>query len=109
MFTVLCFLVLIVAAQAVAKGPIQLSVQPFPLGDVNLLEGPFKHAQDLNEKVLLRYEPDRFLAWFRKEAGLKPKAQVYGSWESQQIAGHSLGHYLSACSLMYQATRQAGI
>jgi len=101
---VLYFLILVVAAQAAAQSPIQLSVQPFPLGDVGLLDGPFKHAQDLNEKVLLRYEPDRFLAWFRKEAGLKPKAQVYGGWESQQIAGHSLGHYLSACSLMYQAT-----
>ncbi|MHC4643748.1 MAG: glycoside hydrolase family 127 protein, partial [Planctomycetota bacterium] len=101
---VLYFLILVVAAQAAAQGPNQLSVQPFPLGDVDLLDGPFKDAQDLNEKVLLRYEPDRFLAWFRKEAGLKPKKDVYGGWESQQIAGHSLGHYLSACSLMYQAT-----
>ena len=101
---VLYFLILVVAAQAAAQGPNQLSVQPFPLGNVSLLDGPFKHAQDLNEKVLLRYEPDRFLAWFRKEAGLEPKKDVYGGWESQQIAGHSLGHYLSACSLMYQAT-----
>jgi len=100
----LYLLILIVTMQAAAQGPIQLSVQPFPLGDVGLLDGPFKHAQDLHEKVLLRYEPDRFLAWFRKEAGLEPKAEVYGGWESRQIAGHSLGHYLSACSLMYQAT-----
>ncbi|MHC4187840.1 MAG: beta-L-arabinofuranosidase domain-containing protein, partial [Planctomycetota bacterium] len=100
----ICLLIFAVAVQAASEGLIQPSVQPFPLGDVRLLDGPFKHAQGLNEKVLLRYEPDRFLAWFRKEAGLKPKAEVYGSWESQQIAGHSLGHYLSACSLMYQAT-----
>jgi DUF1680 family protein len=100
----LYLLIFVVAAQAASKGLIQPSVQPFSLGDVSLLDGPFKHAQDLNEKVLLRYEPDRFLASFRKEAGLDPKAEVYGGWESMKIARHSLGHYLSGCSLLYQAT-----
>ena len=49
-------------------------------------------------------EPDRLLAWFRKEAGLAPKAEAYKGWERQTIAGHSLGHYLSACSMMVAAT-----
>lgn len=76
----------------------------FELSDVRLLDGPFKHAQDLDAAYLLKLEPDRFLAWFRKEAGLTPRAAVYGGWESQGVAGHCLGHYLSACSLMYQST-----
>jgi hypothetical protein len=58
----LYLLIFVMAAQAAAQDPILPSVQPFPLGDVGLLDGPFKHAQDLNEKVLLRYEPDRFIA-----------------------------------------------
>ena len=41
---------------------------------------------------------------FRADAGLKPKAKHYEGWESQGIAGHSLGHYLSACAQMYAAT-----
>ena len=69
-----------------------------------MLDGPFKHATDLHREYLLRIEPDRLLAWFRKEAGLEPKAQVYGGWESEKLAGHSLGHYLSACALMYRST-----
>lgn len=100
----LFLLVLIAGLQAAAGGQILSSAQPFPLRDVSLLDGPFKHAQDLQEKSLLRYEPDRFLASFRREAGLDPKAEVYGGWESMKIAGHSLGHYLSGCSLLYQAT-----
>ena len=56
---------------------------------------------------LLKLEPDRLLAWFRKEAGLAPRAAVYGGWESEKLAGHSLGHYLSACALMYRATNDA--
>ena len=77
---------------------------PFQMKDVKLLDGPFKHATELNIQSLLNYEPDRLLAKFRSEAGLKPKAEAYGGWEAMTIAGHSLGHYLSACALMYQTT-----
>lgn len=78
---------------------------PFDPGQVKLLDGPFKHATELNKQVLLdKYEPDRFLAKFRLQAGLKPKAEHYHGWEDDTLAGHSLGHYLSACSLMYSTT-----
>jgi uncharacterized protein len=77
---------------------------PFALSDVRLLEGPFFHARELDKKILLNYEPDRFLSKFYKEAGLKPKAEHYHGWEDETIAGHSLGHYLSACSMMYGST-----
>jgi uncharacterized protein len=77
---------------------------PFQLKDVKLLDGPFKHATELNIQSLLNYQPDRLLAKFRSEAGLKPKAEAYGGWEAMTIAGHSLGHHLSACALMYQTT-----
>lgn len=79
-------------------------VVPFNIKDVKLLDGPYKHATDLNIKILLDYDPDRLLAKFRIEAGLKPKAEHYGGWEDESLAGHSLGHYLSACALMYNTT-----
>lgn len=76
----------------------------FPLTAVKLLDGPFLHATDLDAKILLSYQPDRLLAKFYSEAGLTPKAEHYMGWENETIAGHSLGHYLSACSMMYQTT-----
>jgi DUF1680 family protein len=67
--------------------------------------------QDVDHAYLMRLEPDRLLAQFRVEAGLEPKAKPYGGWESPaqpgktwSLAGHSLGHYLSAASLMYRVT-----
>ena len=78
--------------------------RPFNLHDVRLLDGPFKTGQDIAVKYLLSLEPDRFLANFRKESGLESKAKQYGGWESQGVSGHSLGHYLSACSLAYAST-----
>lgn len=93
------------------KPSVSSTQQLFPPGDVRLLEGPFKTMQDVDHAYLMRLEPDRLLAQFRVEAGLEPKAKPYGGWESPaqpgktwSLAGHSLGHYLSAASLMYRVT-----
>ncbi|HTV61963.1 MAG TPA: beta-L-arabinofuranosidase domain-containing protein [Verrucomicrobiae bacterium] len=100
------FAVLSVAAMARSdvKTTPSPQAEPFPLSQVRLLDSPFKQAMELDGKYLLSLEPDRLLSWYRKEAGLQPKAPVYGGWESTGLAGHTLGHYLSACSLMYQST-----
>ncbi|MBB3188115.1 glycoside hydrolase family 127 protein [Microbacter margulisiae] len=74
----------------------------FPLKDVKLLDGPFKHARDLNIQTLLQYNVDRLLAPYRKAAGLKPKAPSYPNWIG--LDGHIGGHYLSAISMNYAAT-----
>jgi len=74
----------------------------FPLGDVSLLDGPFKHARDLNIQTLLKYDVDRFLAPYRKEAGLPAIASSYPNWEG--LDGHVGGHYLSALAMNYAAT-----
>lgn len=92
------------SARAEIKLAVGFQAEPFPLTDVRLLDSPFQRAMELDAKYLLSLEPDRLLSGFRKEAGLPPKAVNYGGWESQGVAGHSLGHYLSACSLMFAAT-----
>src|ERR671931_149353 len=96
------------AAEAQRRAPapdrIRIEARAFALADVRLLYGPFKRAMQLDAGYLLRLDPDRLLSWFRKEAGLEPKAAVYGGWESQGVAGHSLGHYLSACAMMFAST-----
>lgn len=74
----------------------------FPLSDVTLLEGPFKHAQDLNVTTLLQYDVDRLLAPYFKEAGLTPKGESYENWIG--LDGHIGGHYLSALAIHYAAT-----
>lgn len=93
-------------SQITTGGPevVSFSALPFPLTDVKLLNGPFLHATELNKKTLLAYEPDRLLSGFYTEAGLVPKAPHYMGWENETLAGHSLGHYLSGCSLMYQTS-----
>jgi DUF1680 family protein len=79
-------------------------VLPFPLEAVRLRPSPYLTAVESNGAYLLRLEPDRLLHNFHVSAGLPPKGAVYGGWESMSLAGHSLGHYLSACSLMFAQT-----
>ena len=83
---------------------VSFKVLPFHLSEVTLLNGPFLHATELDEETLLNYDPDRLLSRFYTEAGLRPKAAHYMGWENESLAGHSLGHYLSACSMMYRTT-----
>jgi uncharacterized protein len=89
--------------------------QEFPLAAVKLLDGPFKQAMEVDKAFLLRVEPDRLLAGFRMQAGLPKKTEPYVSrgWETIDpnsrftMAGHSLGHYLSALAMMVSSTGDA--
>ncbi|HSE17948.1 MAG TPA: beta-L-arabinofuranosidase domain-containing protein [Pyrinomonadaceae bacterium] len=80
--------------------------RPLPLSSVRVTGGPLKHAQDLNADYLLKLEPDRMMAYYRKRAGLEPKAQGYPGWDGdgRNLTGHIAGHYLSGVSLMFAAT-----
>lgn len=93
---------LLAGVAGAAEGP---AVKAFGLGDVELLESPFKQAMQRNAEYLLSLDADRLLHNARKYAGLTPKGELYGGWESQGIAGHTLGHYLTALSQQYAATR----
>lgn len=79
-------------------------IELFPLTDVRLQDGPFKHAEQTNLKYLLAMEPDRLLAPYRREAGLSSDVASYGNWESSGLDGHIGGHYLTALTLMYAST-----
>ncbi|MBI3920830.1 MAG: glycoside hydrolase family 127 protein [Armatimonadetes bacterium] len=92
------------ARQEGAKVPI--AIQAFDLNEVRLLEGPFKTAQEANRRYLHELDFDRLLWTFRKNAGLSAPGQPLGGWEAPdcEVRGHFIGHYLSACALMYAST-----
>jgi DUF1680 family protein len=93
-----------------AAGAAKLAARPFDLRAVELLDSPFRRAQERDAAYMLGLDPDRLLHNFRVNAGLEPKAPVYGGWESQEpwvdirLHGHTLGHWLTAGSLMYAST-----
>jgi len=106
----------LVLAAATVAGPLADSasappagtqrLEPFPLRDVRLLDGPFLDMQKRGLDYLLSLDPDRLLHSFRLNAGLATTAKPYGGWEAPnvELRGHSLGHYLTACALAWEAT-----
>lgn len=83
---------------------VQVKAYAFPLSDVKLLKSPFSKAMQMDSSYLILLSPDRLLYRFYKNAGLPVKDSVYGGWESEGLSGHTLGHYLSAASMMYVST-----
>jgi len=89
-----------------AHDRVQLKADFFDIGDVRLLDGPFREAMVRDQKFLLGIDRDRLLHNFRLNAGLPSSAEPYGGWEAPdvELRGHSLGHFLTACALMYAST-----
>lgn len=72
---------------------------PVSLDQVRLKPSIFADAVAVNNRYLLSLDPERLLHNFYLSAGLPAPAPVYGGWEGRGIAGHSLGHWLSAVSI----------
>jgi len=95
-------LIFLLVSQLAVYAQDKLYNNEFSLSDVKLLDGPFQDARDLNIKVLLKYDVDRLLAGYRKEANLPEKAKGFTNWDG--LDGHVGGHYLSALAMNYAAT-----
>lgn len=94
---------LVHAGKSVAQD--KLYPEMFPLGDVKLLDGPFKQRMDLNGRTLLAYDVDRLMQPYLKESGLAAKGAAFPNWAG--LDGHVGGHYLSALAMHYAATGDA--
>lgn len=94
------------AALHAADRQVPLKAEPFDLKQVRLLDGPFKDAQERDRKYLHDLDADRLLHNFRLQAKLPSTAEPLGGWEAPkcELRGHFVGHYLSACALMYAST-----
>ena len=69
----------------------------YNLDDVTVTDTYLINAENKDIDYLLSLDADRLLVGFRETAGLDLKgAKRYAGWETSLIAGHTLGHYLTA-------------
>lgn len=99
----LAFAATAAAAKPVADSP-RIVATPVPARHIVLKPSHHQRAAEANRAYLASLSPDRLLHNFHQGAGLPVKAPVYGGWEAQSIAGHTLGHWLTACSLQVAHT-----
>lgn len=90
----------------------KLYPQLFDLQDVELTEGPLRHAMLLNDSVLLQYSAGRLMQPFEKQAGITESGAAYKNWSGgigSGLDGHVGGHYLSALAMGYAACPDAAL
>ncbi|WP_326624916.1 glycoside hydrolase family 127 protein [Streptomyces sp. NBC_01761] len=100
------------AGAAWAAGPVRTSARvipaltELPLGDVRLLEGPFRDNMRRTCAYLKAIDAERLLHTFRANVGLPSDAEPCGGWEAPtiQLRGHTTGHLLSGLALAHANT-----
>ncbi len=83
---------------------VNYGVRRIDMNKVVLNSGLFKQSEEKGKSYLLYLDVDRLVAPCYEAIGKEPKNKRYGGWESMEIAGHSIGHWLSAAAMMYHVT-----
>src|SRR5262245_23898153 len=91
------------AGADVVPTKVPLKAFAFDLNQVALLDGPFKHAQDLDRRDLLATDMEVLYYPFRREAKLPTSVQGNDSL-NYRWTGRVLGHYLSAAAFIIRNT-----
>lgn len=79
--------------------------EQFELDEVEVLDDYYLSAQTADIEFMRKFNVDRILSRFRETAGLDTKgAESYQGWESSLLAGHGVGHYLSAAAQAIKVT-----
>jgi DUF1680 family protein len=74
----------------------------FDMGSVTMTDPYYVNAFEKEVDYLLSLDTGRLLSNFRANAGLSTGGKTaYAGWEDSLIGGHTIGHYLTACSQAY--------
>ena len=88
-----------------AADPVE-KLQDFSLDQVQITD---QYQQNLFTKdvtyLITTLNSDRLLAGFKAVSTGTTATNLYGGWESQNIRGHSMGHWLSAVAHAYQQAK----
>lgn len=121
-FITVCCVVLAMMLMPLQRVNAQSMLYPqhFDLDEVVLADGPLRDALIINGELLLRYDADRLMAPFVREAGLSSttdtksryygwlsKHPSFGNWGQRDwsLEGHVGGHYLTALAMTYAAAK----
>ncbi len=78
------------------------NLESFGLDQVLLTDHYYINATQKEIEYLLSIDPQRLLAGFYETAGIQKKGVMrYEGWESLLIGGHTIGHYLTACTNLF--------
>jgi DUF1680 family protein len=86
-----------------------IPLNDFKMDQVIVTDEYYNNAFAQEIRYLKSFNPDRLLAGFLENKGLPEKDEKYPGWESTEIRGHTLGHFLTASSQVYINTKDEEI
>ncbi len=90
-------------AEPIAASAADIAIEDFSIADVTMADAYCTNAFSKEVEYLLSLDTNRLLVGFRENAKMNTQgAQRYAGWENSLIAGHTVGHYLSAVAMAYQ-------
>ena len=90
-------------AEPIAASAADIAIEDFSLSDITMTDSYCTNAFSKEVEYLLSFDTNRLLCGFRENAKMNTYgAKRYAGWENTLIAGHSVGHYLSAVAMAYE-------
>lgn len=81
-------------------------IKGFSLKQVTVTNPYSKNGLEKELAYLRGFDLDKLLAGFYEMQGEKAKASKYPGWESTEIQGHTIGHYMVALGQAYMNTKE---
>ncbi|HEX3027967.1 MAG TPA: beta-L-arabinofuranosidase domain-containing protein [Clostridia bacterium] len=98
-------LVMIFSMSSLVSAESTEQIHSFDMEQVHVTDPYLVNAYNKEIAYLQSIDLNRLLVGFRQMAGLSTSYSKYGAWESTQLAGHTLGHYMSALAQAYKNTK----
>lgn len=68
----------------------------YDMSNVKMTNEYLTNGETKMTDYLKKFDVDRSVEGFRRTAGIAKGVDTYGGWETSLIAGHAIGHYISA-------------
>lgn len=89
--------------EPIAVSAADIAIEDFSLEDITMTDSYCTNAFEKELEYLLSFDTNRLLVGFRENAKLSTNgAKRYDGWENTLIAGHTVGHYLTAVAQAYE-------
>lgn len=86
-----------------------MALKAFSMRDVSIGDINEHNAFNKEMRYLKKLDADRLLKGFCEIGNIGSDALLYGGWESSDIRGHTLGHYLTAVCQGYATSGDAAL
>lgn len=88
----------------ILAAPSVFGLSDYSMADIDMENEYLINGTDKMYDYLKAFDIDKCASGFKRTAGLSSTSDTYGGWETSLIAGHAIGHYMTALAQGYNDT-----